>query len=255
MDSNGGGAIRTELSKAHVGVVCPMANERDTAVDFVNDVLEQCCIFHRTSFFVVLDNASKDGTLDLMRGMAEKDERVRVVWAPENRCVVDAYMRGYREALASGCHWMLEIDAGYSHDPADAAAFFELAGTGRYDCVFGTRFAAGGGYRGGRARRKAVSRIGSALSRLLLGRTPSDMTSGYQFFSREAVERFLDFGIRSRGHFFQTEMKAACLALDWDEVPIRYTNPSSSVGFAVIVDALANLARLAWLRAMGRLET
>lgn len=242
------------LAESYLGVICPMANERATVATFVPDVLECCSGRCRTlSFFAVVDNVSTDGTVDILRSMADKDPRIRVVWAPENRCVVDAYLRGYREALGQGCHWLLEIDAGYSHDPADAAGFFDLADTGRYDCVFGSRFMGGGGYVGGRAQRKAISKVGSTLARMVLGPTPRDMTSGYQLFSRAAAERFLARGIRSRGHFFQTEMKAACLGLDWAETPIRYTNPSSRVGATILADAMVNLARLAWRRATCRL--
>ena len=94
-----------------------MANEGDEAVTFCRAVLQHCEGFRKVTFFAVFDRVTKDSSLDQMRDLERTEPRLRVVWAPENRCVVDAYLRGYREALAAGCDWILEIDAGFSHQP------------------------------------------------------------------------------------------------------------------------------------------
>ena len=96
-----------------LGIVCPMANEGAAAVTFVSEVLTACkrWNFKSVTFFAVLDNVSKDNTRDLLEALAREQPQLRVVWAPENRSVVDAYIRGYQEALAAGCDWILEIDA------------------------------------------------------------------------------------------------------------------------------------------------
>jgi len=134
-----------DISCLKLGIVCPMANEEETAVGFVNEVLDQCArrAFKTVTFFAVLDNVSKDNTLELLRQLAKEQPTLRVVWAPENSSVVDAYVRGYQEALAAGCDWILEIDAGYSHQPSDIPQFFERMLEG-YACVFGSRFCEGG---------------------------------------------------------------------------------------------------------------
>ena len=77
-----------------LGIVCPMANEGAQAVAFCKAVLEQCNGFERVTFFSVFDRVSKDSSLDEMRELERTEPRLHVVWAPENRCVVDAYMRG-----------------------------------------------------------------------------------------------------------------------------------------------------------------
>src|SRR5215207_4140913 len=157
-------AVRVEpvTSNVNLGVVCPMANERDTAERFVREVLAACHPFRFKSltFFAVLDRVSRDGTLDLLRELEATVPQLRVVWAPENRCVVDAYLRGYREALDAGCDWVLEIDAGYSHQPSDIPAFFEKMSEG-HDCVFGSRFCPGGRISDSSLKREAISRGGT----------------------------------------------------------------------------------------------
>ena len=234
-----------DFSNVDLGVVCPMANERATAVRFATEVLAACepFAFRSVTFFAVLDRVSKDGTLDLLRGLESEREDVRVVWAPENRSVVDAYLRGYREALDAGCGWVLEIDAGYSHQPSDIPAFFEKMAEG-FDCVFGSRFCAGGRITESSLKREFVSRGGTMLTNMLLGTRLTDMTSGFELFSRAALEHVLSRGVQSRGHFFQTEIKIHGQHLRVAEVPIHSRAASDGVNNNVLKDAFRNLWRL-----------
>jgi dolichol-phosphate mannosyltransferase len=232
-------------SDVNLGVVCPMANERETAASFVGDVLARCepWGFKSVTFFAVLDRVSRDGTLELLRELERARTELRVVWAPENRSVVDAYLRGYREALGAGCDWILEIDAGYSHQPADIPRFFEKMSEG-YDCVFGSRFCAGGRISESSLKRRVISRGGTLLTNLLLGTRLKDMTSGFELFTSAALRGVLEKGIHSRGHFFQTEIKTYCHGLRIAEVPIHYRAASDSVNHKVLEDAFNNLWRL-----------
>jgi dolichol-phosphate mannosyltransferase len=230
-----------------------MANESTSAVDFVRQVLEYCGDFRKVEFFVVLDGVSKDDTLDLLTGHAGLDFRLKPVWAPENRCVVDAYVRGYKEAIASGADWVLEIDAGFSHRPADIPPFFAAMAEG-YDCVFATRFAKGGKIEGSSFKREMVSRGGTILTNLILRTKLSDMTSGFQLFKRTVLEDIVKKGIYSRGPFFQTEMKAYCSKLNYAEVPIVYSMASHAVGASSIKESLRQLRRLYQLKRAGALS-
>lgn len=244
--------MNVDRSTISLGIVCPMANERDTAEDFVRAVLSACPGFKSVTFFAVLDNVCKDGTVDLLRTLAQTESRLNVVWAPENRCVVDAYVRGYHEALDSGCDWILEIDAGFSHHPDDLPAFFEKMEQG-YDCVFGSRFMPGGSMGDSPLKRRIISKGGTLAANLLLGTRLKDMTSGFELFARRALVRVLEIGIQSRGHFFQTEIKTHCRKMNYAEVPIRYTAPSAGVNSSVLRDAARHLFRLFFLRIQGRL--
>ena len=196
-------------SEVQLGVICPMANEGDEAVTFCRAVLQECSGFRSVTFFAVFDRVSRDSSLDRMRELERSEPRLRVVWAPENRCVVDAYLRGYREALAAGCVWILEIDAGFSHQPREIPQFFDAMEQG-LDCVFGSRFLHRGGFESSSWMRRFVSWGGTALTNLLLGTRQTDMTSGFELFSRETLRMVIDRGIQSRAHFFQTEIKTHC---------------------------------------------
>jgi dolichol-phosphate mannosyltransferase len=229
-------------STVRLGLVCPMANEGDDAVAFTRQALDACQGFASVTFFAVFDKANKDNSLDLMREFSRSEPRLTVVWAPENRCVVDAYLRGYKEALAAGCDWILEIDAGFSHRPADIPRFFDAMDNG-LDCVFGSRFMPGAGIHSS-LKRRFVSRGGTMLTNLLLGTRQTDMTSGFELFSRKTLEMVLARGIRSRAHFFQTEIKVHCRDLRFVEVPIVYEMASPRLGRKAVKEAFIELWRL-----------
>jgi dolichol-phosphate mannosyltransferase len=233
-----------ELPLAHpkLGVVIPLANEEATVEQLLQRVLAQLGPLDR--IFCILDGKSQDRTMALVRGVSSLDPRVVAVWAPENRCVVDAYFRGFRDALAAGCDWVLEMDGGLSHCPEEIPRFLDALGKGA-DFAAGSRFIRGGSYQG-RWSRRLLSRGGTLLANLLLGTGMKDMTSGFECYSRRALSRVVERGVRSRAHFFQTEIRYMLHDWSWVEVPITYCNPSTSVGKATILESVRLLLRLAW---------
>jgi dolichol-phosphate mannosyltransferase len=242
------------LSEISLGIVCPMANEEPTAVTFVREVLAQCISpgFKSVTLFVILDQKSTDRTRELLGDLKDFGNNLSVIWSPENRCVVDAYLVGYRKALEAECDWILEMDAGFSHQPNDLAKFFTQMSQG-YDCVFGSRFCPGGSMKESPLARQLISRGGTILSNLLLGTRLKDMTSGFELFTRQALQLVVNKGIRSRGPFFQTEIKAYCRNLHITEVPIQYRAASNKVGSSALKDSFSNLWRLFRLRLQNAL--
>ncbi len=220
-----------------LGIVVPLANEENTLDEFLTRVIVHLTPADRV--FCVVDNASRDRTRQCVEEWARRDRRVVLAWAPANRCVVDAYFRGYREALAAGCRWILEMDGGLSHLPEEIPRFIRAMEQG-YDYAGGCRFVRGGSYRGSWSR-YLVSRGGTFLSNLFLGTRMKDMTSGFECFSRPALERVLAHGVRSRAHFFQTEIKFLLRHSRWVELPITYCNPSKRLGGGSLREALHNL--------------
>jgi len=230
-----------------------MANEGEDGLRFVREVLRYCEPIGQTTLFVVLDRVTKDNTRELLEAYAVGEPRLRVVWAPENRCVVDAYLRGYREALASNAEWILEIDAGFSHRPEDIPRFFPFM-VEDYDAIFGSRFMHGGRIQNSSFKRRYVSWGGTLLTNLLLGTRLKDMTSGFEMFTHKTLFHVLEKGIHSRAHFFQTEIKVYCRDLKIVEVPIVYEAASPRLSSGPVKEAFEQLGRLFRLRLAGKLD-
>lgn len=117
-----GTAPQLALRNLSLGIVSPMANEEKSAAPLVAQVLQATREFGDVRFYAILDRASRDRTREILNKLAADEPRLQVVWSPENRSLVDAYIRGYREAIASGHDYIVEMDAGFSHRPEDLPA-------------------------------------------------------------------------------------------------------------------------------------
>ena len=244
--------LRKQRSDVTLGIVTPMANEEKTAESLVRDVLARCTGFKRVGMFVVVDHASKDATKRILDKLHRELPELQVVWSPENRNVVDAYLRGYKEAISAGSDWILEIDAGYSHQPEEIPQFFARMEEG-FDCVFGSRFCKGGCMLDGSMKRRMISYGGTLLVNLAMGTRLKDMTSGFEMFTRQALEGVLNKGIHSKSPFFQTEIRVYCQKLRICEVPIRYRGGSHAVGWKELHDSFDNVWRLFRMRLTNQL--
>jgi len=229
-------------------VVIPMANEEPDFNPFIDALKAAMDKIGSGAAYLVVDNVSKDKTLDLCKDLSSKDSRFIAVWAPENRNVVDAYIRGYREALKSDHQFIIEMDAGLSHDPASLSNFLTPLTKGEVECVFGSRFIEGGSMGDSPAERQSLSKTGTILSTILLGTKLKDMTSGYQGFKREIVEKFAFYPLKSKAHFYQTEIRYLLRKRKFVELPIHYKAPSPSVSKKAIKNSINALLYYFWRR-------
>lgn len=232
-------------------LVIPLANEAENLQKFVLSIASIFDQLGEGFAYLVVDKASRDNTLQECRHAQAQDHRFITVWAPENRNVVDAYLRGYREALEQGHPFIIEMDGGFSHDPAELPQFVAALRKG-YQCVFGSRFMAGGNISDSNWKRTLLSRGGTFLSNFFLGTRLRDMTSGYQGFNASVVEQFLRFPLRSRAHFYQTELRYLARHTAHLEVPINYRSPSPSVSKSALYNAWACLFHYFGLRLRGK---
>ncbi len=218
----------------------PLANEEPEFAPFMAELKMVLDRLATGYVYLVVDNASRDRTLELCRELSAADKRFVTVWAPENRNVVDAYMRGYREALASGHDLIIEMDAGLSHDPKAIPMFLRILNEGN-ECAFGSRFINGGSMVDSPFFRRLLSRAGTTLSNILLGTRLYDMTSGYQGFHAHVVQQFVSYRLLSEAHFYQTELRYLLRKRRFAEIPIHYKAPSPSVSKKAITNSVSVL--------------
>ena len=218
-------------------LVVPLANEEpDFAplLSAVTDVLDK--LKCGTVYFVV-DHVSVDSTLQLCHAAAANDSRFNTVWAPDNKNIADAYLRGLREAFERGHRLIIEMDAGLSHDPNAIPMFLRVLNEGN-ECALGSRYINGGSNVGSPLKRRFFSKVGTILARALLGARLKDMTSGYQGYHAEIVEKLLKARIHSTNHFYQTELRYLLRNRRIMEVPIHYRAPSPRVSRRAIANSL-----------------
>jgi dolichol-phosphate mannosyltransferase len=234
-------------------VIIPMANEEQDFQPLVSKLQANLDSLRSGKVYLIVDTISVDDTRRLCERISAEDDRFAAVWAPENRNVVDAYMKGYRTALENGHDLILEMDAGLSHDPDALPMFLEVLNKG-YDCAFGSRFMEGGAMVDSNFRRRFLSRAGSLMSNICLGTRLHDMTSGYQGFKRETVERFVMVELLSTGHFYQTELRFLLKKKKFVEIPIQYRAHSPNVNINSLLNSLKCLIFYTFMRLLNRVK-
>src|SRR5262245_59884343 len=97
-------------------VVLPTYNERENVEAILAAVLDQGPDFE----VLVVDDNSPDGTGQMVdRLVATQPTRIHVVHRDGNRGLGTAYIEGFQWALAREYDYVFEMDADFSHDPAD----------------------------------------------------------------------------------------------------------------------------------------
>src|SRR3954471_19424258 len=202
-----------------VWLILPTYNEADNVEAFVGAVRDH---LPEARHILVVDDASPDGTGAIAdRGAAEHAD-VEVLHRPRKEGLGPAYIAGFRRALAGGAELVLEMDSDFSHDPAYLPRMLDA--TRNADLVIGSRYVPGGGVTEWGPLRRAISRGGSAYSRLVLGVDVHDLTGGFKCFRREVLEA-IDLGdVISRGYAFQVEVTYRAIKAGFRvvEVPIVF---------------------------------
>lgn len=153
---------------------------------------------------LVVDDGSPDGTGELADELPAAHDDVEVLHRSLRQGLGPAYLAGFAHALEHGAQLVLEMDADFSHDPADLARL--LAAAEDADLVLGSRYVAGGGVTDWGRVRRLVSRGGSWYARVVLGLDVRDLTGGFKCFRREVLEAIDLPTVRSRGYAFQVEL-------------------------------------------------
>lgn len=234
-------------------VIIPTYDERDNIERLIPDVLQQD---DRLDVLVV-DDASPDGTGELVEAMAAENPRIHVIRRGGKLGLGTAYLDGFRWGLERGYAFLFEMDADFSHDPRHLPEF--LAAIEDYDVVLGSR------YLEGRVTvvnwpigRLLLSYFANVYARVVTGLPVADATGGFKCFRREVLEAIDLSRVESEGYAFQIEMslRAWKKGFKLGEIPIVFADRDigeSKMSRKIIWEAVWRVWRLRFLDLIGRL--
>jgi dolichol-phosphate mannosyltransferase len=207
---------------AGVWLILPTYNEADNLDALVRAVLGQLEGTGLAHTVLVVDDGSPDRTGEIADRLAAELSAVRVLHRARKQGLGRAYLAGFELALAAGADLVMEMDADFSHDPADVPRL--IAAAGAADLVLGSRYVAGGGVENWGLARRLVSRGGCAYARLVLGIPVRDLTGGFKCFNRRVLEDLDLTDVHANGYGFQIELtyKAVRAGYTVTEVPIVF---------------------------------
>jgi dolichol-phosphate mannosyltransferase len=202
-------------------VVLPTYNEAENLEAITERILAQ---LGRDDRILVVDDNSPDGTGGIADRLAGEHPEIEVLHRPGKGGLGPAYLAGFARALEGGAALIIEMDADFSHNPADLPRLIDA--TERADLALGSRYVEGGGVEEWGLIRRVVSRVGSAYARLVLGVRVRDLTGGFKCFRREVLERLDLDRVHANGYAFQIELtyRAIQAGFSVEEVPIVFRN-------------------------------
>jgi apolipoprotein N-acyltransferase len=219
-------------------VILPTFDEAPTIERVIDGVLGAPQDVH----VLVVDDASPDGTAEVVRKRAETEPRIHLLERPAKMGLASAYLDGFRRALDDGYDLIVEMDSDLSHDPADLPRLLEAAAE-RADLAIGSRYVPGGSVSDWSRARVALSRAGNLYVRFMLGMSVRDATSGYRVYRRALLEELISPPPSSDGYGFQVElvMRAWSLGAHIEEVPITFSDRAhgeSKISRGIVAEAL-----------------
>lgn len=233
-------------------VALPTYNEAENIEGVVAAVLSSL----PSAEILIVDDDSPDGTGDIASKLAEADERIHVLRRPRKAGLGSAYKDAFRWALHRDFDAVVEMDADFSHDPADLPRL--ASSLAEADLVIGSRYVSGGSVVNWSALRLALSRLGNLYASTLLRLRLKDATSGYRIYSRSLLESIDLDSVRTNGYAFQVEMayRAIVAGFRVSETPITFTDRrvgQSKMSGSIVLEALLWVAQEATNRAARKL--
>ena len=227
------------MPEGDVWVILPTYNEAANLERIVEAIREQ---LPEQGRILVVDDTSPDGTGEIADRLAAAHDDVEVLHRGRKEGLGPAYVAGFTAALAGGAALIAQMDADFSHDPADLPRL--LAAAVDADLVIGSRYVEGGGVRDWGALRRAISRGGSAYARAALGLHIQDLTGGYKVFRREVLEAIDPGSLSSEGYAFQVETTYRALKRGFRVVEVPITFRDRRVGQSKMSKRI--IAEAAW---------
>jgi dolichol-phosphate mannosyltransferase len=223
-----------------IRVVLPTYNEAENLESLTAAVLAAA---PAGTGILVVDDSSPDGTGAIADRLAAADRRIEVMHRARKEGLGPAYVAGFARALNGGAERIVQMDADFSHDPADVPRLIAATGDGGADLALGSRYVPGGGVGDWGAVRRAISRAGSLYARAWLGLPIHDLTGGFKCFRRRVLEAIRLETVSALGYAFQIEAtyRAVTAGFGVVEVPIVFSDRhvgESKMSRAIVAEAV-----------------
>lgn len=199
-------------------VIIPTFNELDNIKKLIPDILGR---YDNVDVLIVDDN-SPDGTGNYVKELSEKNNKVKIIQRESKMGLGTAYIAGFKYALQQNYDFIFEMDADYSHDPAEIENF--LNAIENYDLIVGSRYLTGVNVINWPMRRLLLSYFANVYTRFITGLPIHDTTGGFKCFRRKVLESIELDKVKSNGYAFQIEMsfKAWKKGFKVGEIPIIF---------------------------------
>ncbi len=230
-------------------LIIPTYNEKENIANILQAVYDLEQDFH----VLIIDDSSPDGTAGIVKSLFAKypgqlflEERIGKLG------LGTAYIHGFNWALDKGYRFVFEMDADFSHNPADLDRLYRACKTGNADVAVGSRYVKSGRVANWPWSRVFISKGGALYTRLITWIPVKDPTAGFVCYKREVLEALNLDEITFVGYAFQIEMKFAAWKLGFKikEVPITFVDRqfgASKMNKGIVKEGILGVLKLRWM--------
>lgn len=204
-------------------VIIPTYNEKEN----IEKIIRKVFSLKKEFDVLIVDDNSPDGTSDIVKSlMPQYPDRLFIKERKGKLGLGTAYILGFNWSLKNQYQYIFEMDADFSHNPADLIKLYNACAKKGADLAIGSRYIKGVNVVNWPMGRVLMSYFASAYVRFITGMKIQDTTAGFKCYKRRVLEA-IDFDrIKFIGYAFQIEMKYTSWKLGFNitEVPIIFTD-------------------------------
>ena len=204
-------------------VIIPTYNERENIENIIRAVFALDKVFH----ILIIEDGSPDGTANIVKTLQQEfPERLFMIERKGKLGLGTAYIAGFKWSLEHNYEYIFEMDADFSHNPADLPRLYKACAEEGADVSIGSRYVSGVNVVNWPMGRVLMSYFASKYVRLITGLPIHDTTAGFKCYRREVLQTIDLDGIRFKGYAFQIEMKFTAYKCGFKivEVPVIFIN-------------------------------
>lgn len=199
---------------------------------------------------LIIDDGSPDGTADIVR---EKQDQygpyIFLIEREKKLGLGTAYIYGFKWGLERDYQYFFEMDADFSHPPADLVRLHHACAVEGADVAIGSRYVPGGGVVNWPNNRLVLSKGASLYTRIVTGMPVKDPTAGFICYTRQVLETLDLDKVRFVGYAFQIGMKYLAYRAGFilREVPIQFVEREfgvSKMHIGIIREAILGVLKL-----------
>lgn len=213
-----------------LSIVIPAHDEVESlaaTVAGVTRVLEDAELDHEV---LVVDDASADGTGELLTSLSRENPHVRGLRSPHPPGFGFAVRAGL-EAFRGDAVAVLMADG--SDDPRDLLLYHRTLDEG-YDCAFGSRFVPGATVSGYPRSKLVLNRLVNLGIRLLFRHGYNDTTNAFKAYRRGVIEQVQPLLSHHFNLTVELPLKAVVRGFDYAVVPISWRNRTAGTSKLLI---------------------
>ncbi|HAI63150.1 MAG: Glycosyl transferase family 2 [candidate division WWE3 bacterium GW2011_GWF2_41_45] len=204
-----------------LSIVVPVYNEKNTIEKILNEIK---AVQGLDKEIIVVDDASTDGTIDILKGLELIHPDVHFYYKEKNRGKGHALKVGFEHTIGD---YVIVQDADLEYDPNDYLKLIRALDEHKAQVIYGSRFS--GSYEDMSTLHYFGNKILTLITNIFFGVMLTDMETCYKLMPGDFVR---NVNIKSERFDFEPEITAKILksGLKIREVPISYRGRTHNEG-------------------------